>query len=438
MKQLDFTIRQYQETSPARSEFDKDSNSRLTVWYDQDVAPVLEEYSRRPRFRQHATWPITELRAGAKTELRGLIEQLDSSLVECARGILETMESDGILNALKSEFPSSEKVTSSSCAIDGHVNIEEVLETSEWSPIDDLLRQLEYFAKRPWEDLVNVQDYFGTQPRVSSGENGIAICWGDSILSVNPRLTPIGNFIERSMLERIRPSRKLFLESRKYLAEIEKKQGKKLWKQVENIHCQYETDHYAILNALDDVEDKHLTDACVALTQIYVATNENADVGWLGLEPETVEHGIRDITARMNSLRGPEIHDRIATHLTRLHKLYEPGESTEAELENLIASRNLVVNLKERIVYWKASPFGVSKKQFKFLCLLAERVKTKRRVIGNDLDAAESTSDSALSSLVDRLRKRIPPELAAVIKNDGDGYYLNLPTNKVAVGSQKE
>ncbi|WP_417851291.1 hypothetical protein, partial [Thalassoglobus sp.] len=213
MKQLDFAIRQYQETSPVRSGFDDDSFSRLAVWYEEDVAPVLDEYSRRPRFRRYASWPITELQAGAKTELRRLIEQMDRTLVDCAQAILETIELDEILTALQSEFPPYEQVASKTLRTVGTPDTV-TDETTLWDPIEDHLKQLKRFASRPWDDLINVQDYFGTQPKVSIVENEIAICWAYTIVSMNPRLLPIGNFTVRSMWERIRPSRNLFSESR--------------------------------------------------------------------------------------------------------------------------------------------------------------------------------------------------------------------------------
>ncbi|WP_417849316.1 hypothetical protein [Thalassoglobus sp.] len=433
MKQLDFAIRQYQETSPVRSGFDEDSISRLAVWYEEDIAPVLEEYSRRPRFRRYASWPITELQHGAKTELRDLIEQVDHSLVDCAQAILETIAPDEILTAMQSEFPPVEQVSSGTFTTDGVTDEEEVEKRMEWNRTDDLLRQLNRFAGRPWEDLVNIQDYFGTQPRVSSVENGIAICFADSIVSLNPRLLPIGNFIVRSMWERIRPSRRLFSESRDYLKMIGSKLGKHLWAKVEDTHRQYESDYDALQHALENFESKQVTDACIALTQVYVATNIKADVSWLGLDSQTVKRGASEIKARMRSLRGPELHDRIAAHLTCLQDLYKEESAATAKLERLIASRRLVVDRDERLVFWDANPVAVSRRQLEFLRLLAERVTTKRAVIGNDLDPTESVSNSALSSMVDRLRKRLPHELSAAVKHNGEGYYLDLPDNEVFV-----
>tara|TARA_R100000750_G_scaffold44587_1_gene29816 strand:+ start:80 stop:454 length:375 start_codon:yes stop_codon:yes gene_type:complete len=113
--------------------------------------------------------------------------------------------------------------------------------------------------------------------------------------------------------------------------------------------------------------------------------------------------------------------------------LYDSEREAEIEFESQIALRSLALNSSERVVYWKGNPLNVSKKQFVLLHLLANSVKTKRTVIGNDLDAAESTSDSALSSLLDRLRKKIPMELATAIKHNGDGYYLDLSNNEVVV-----
>ena len=433
MKQLEFAIRQYAETSPVRSGFDEDSNSRLAVWHEEDVAPVLEDYSRRPRFRRYASWPMTELQVDAKTELRGLIEQVDRALVDCAQAILETIESDGILQVLKREFPPIEQVASGTFSTDG-ISASEI-EAEPWlcDPIEDHLRQLKRFASRPWKDLINTQDYFGTQPKVSSVENGIAICWGDTIVSLSPRLLPIGNFIVRSMWNRIRPSQQLFSESRNCLITAEKILGKPLWTKVEDTQRQNEIKFAELQQALKETRELPLIDACIALTQIYVATNENADVEWLGLDPRTVELAAGEIKVRIGGLHGPEFHDRVATHLSRLQDLYDSQQESDFELESQIALRFLAINSSERVVYWKGNPLDISKKQFEFLRLLATRMKTNRAVVGNDLDARESISDSALSSLVARLRKKIPPGLADAIKHNGDGYHLDLPNNEVVV-----
>ena len=433
MKQLEFAIRQYQETSPIRSGFDENSNSRLTVWYEEDLAPVLEDYSRRPRFRSYASWPITELQAGAKTELRSLIDQVDQYLVDCAQSVLEIFQVPSVYDALCSEHPPTQQVASGTWSSDDDSETVNEKDTLLCNHIEDHRMYLNYFASRPWEDLVNIQDYFGTQPKVSSVENGIAICWADTIVSLNPRLLPIGNFIVRSMLNRIRPSRKLFLDSKDLLVSIEKKLELRLWKKVEDVHRIYEVKFAELQQALKEIRKLPLIDACVALTQIYVATNDKADVEWLGLDTRTVKRGASEIKMRIRGLHGPEFHDRIATHLSRLQDLYDSEREAEIEFESQIALRSLALNSSERVVYWKGNPLNVSKKQFVLLHLLANSVKTKRTVIGNDLDAAESTSDSALSSLLDRLRKKIPMELATAIKHNGDGYYLDLSNNEVVV-----
>jgi len=433
VKQLEFAIRQYQETSPIRSGFDEDSNSRLAVWYEEDLAPVLEDYSRRPRFRSYASWPITELQAGAKTELRGLIDLVDQYLVDCAQSVLEIFQVPSVYDALCSEHPPSEHFASGTWSSEDDSETVNKEDTLSCNPIEDHRKYLKYFASRPWEDLVNIQDYFGTQPKVSFVEIGIAICLGDTIVSLNPRLLPIGNFIVRSMLNRIRPSRKLFLGSKVLLVSIEKKRDLQLWKKVEDAHRQYEIKFAELQQALKETRKLPLIDACIALTQIYVANNDDADVEWLGLDTRTVERGASEIKIRIGGLHGPEFHDRIATHLSRLQDLYDSEREAEVEFESQIALRNLAVNSSERVVYWKGNLLDISKKQFEVLHLLANRVKTKRRVVGNDLDATESISDSAFSSLVTRLRKNIPKELSTAIKHNGDGYYLDLPNNEVVV-----
>ena len=72
--------------------------------------------------------------------------------------------------------------------------------------VDDLSAQLSRvaaIAKRPWQDLANIADYFEPRPEFVKTADGQLLQRGELIVSLNPALHPVGNFIVRCMLRRV-------------------------------------------------------------------------------------------------------------------------------------------------------------------------------------------------------------------------------------------
>lgn len=57
---------------------------QLQIWLTDDVCPVVEDYARRPAFRNHAAWAVTALRPAAQTAERALVDALEQGLPRCA------------------------------------------------------------------------------------------------------------------------------------------------------------------------------------------------------------------------------------------------------------------------------------------------------------------------------------------------------------------
>ncbi len=71
MDRIELAERRYQQIVPEPVQNWVDMPVRkLGIWLKDDVAPLVGEYSARPRFRDAACWSLHEFRAGADTPTR--------------------------------------------------------------------------------------------------------------------------------------------------------------------------------------------------------------------------------------------------------------------------------------------------------------------------------------------------------------------------------
>jgi len=59
--------------------------SKILAWVNEYVLPAIDEVYRRPKFRDHATWPQRLLVPGAGGPHRAAVERVDQALVAEAR-----------------------------------------------------------------------------------------------------------------------------------------------------------------------------------------------------------------------------------------------------------------------------------------------------------------------------------------------------------------
>src|SRR4051794_27979382 len=60
---------------------------QIEAWLRDDVLPVVDEFSRRPTFREYATWPLRILAPGVDTLERRAVDAVDAALVASAESL---------------------------------------------------------------------------------------------------------------------------------------------------------------------------------------------------------------------------------------------------------------------------------------------------------------------------------------------------------------
>jgi hypothetical protein len=459
MDQLQFAIRQYQELYPERPRNlykDLRDDPKFRTWLDEDVLPVLDSYSRRPRFREYASWPIRSLGAGADTEERRLIDTVDAGLKEAGELLVALCMRKATAEKLSQRFPSRTVVTGGEEVIGGG---EPQLSARSYGTIDELkmeIAQARQIASRAWGDLVDVRDFFEPVQRftvetddggsvlasfdIPAGLKSKPIQHGDGIVSMNPRLLPVGNFIVRRLLQRIDQSMATLSRLRgKYLAVHRQQEGRKpqqhqkfeqCWKTLESAVHDLKTD-------FQPVGEMKLRDSCIVLAQVWGAWRDSADLTWLGLPEAVVESGKTSLKFRVGTFRGPEMLDRIAAALQDLLRLYQ-GESAAGELEEAIASGGLVIDQQSGKAYWKGNvlPIDLSTKSGELLVQLATKARHGGDVGRKDLYGDECISDGAMSTTKGRLMQDLKQsDLSMLIKpgREPKSYRLNLEPQKIVL-----
>jgi len=440
MDQLEFAIRQFDESFPMRAGFDGESLNRGDAWYEEDVAPALQPYLRRPYFRQCASWPIVKLASDSKSDVRKQIDRVDRAIIRCAQQVKNILDKENVQSAIAENLPSYSFATSGTVTIDEDEVHSEVDENVMIDPGIELKNQISRIADRPWDNLVNIGDYFGTQPVIVASEPNaelginIAIPLASSLWSVNPRLLPVGNFIVRGMQDRIRSALRVIRKSHDALIDIGGVVGDKRIQSISNAKGVVDTESSRLEELLTEADATRSIETCMALTQIYAAIKGGVDLEWLGFDQDTIERGAEDVKVRLRSLRGPEITDRVVVHLRSLKQLYQNVSKGKEELDDLIATKDLVLDVTTNECFWIGDEFKLSDKQFLLLKLLVQRSRSRQKVTGNDLDPLNPVDDSALSSMVNRMKDRIPGKLSKLIRAvPKEGYFIESTSPEIAM-----
>lgn len=209
----------------------------------------------------------------------------------------------------------------------------------EWSQVDGI-------ARRFWTDLVCPDDYFEPcggwleQRASTQGQPG------DFIVSLNPELHPVGDFVTRCLLRRIEVLHEVLTQFRRRLQGGGEKQVSQAWDTLEE-------SVRALRATCQAGQDALLRESCVILTQTYAAFHPAPDCHWLGLSESIVHRGIPMLKHRLTNRRDKEMPERIAAALGNLRRLYEGGTPQTRDVEEAIAGQGLVVIENPPRVFWE-------------------------------------------------------------------------------------
>src|SRR3954468_13157520 len=111
MDRIEFAERQYKRIIPSADlNWSQVPHHKLQVWLRDDVVPIVEEFSRRPAFRRHATWPLEVLIPGSNTAERRAVEAVDSALITSAGCISRLPPNKRVGGAMEAQNPPRKEV----------------------------------------------------------------------------------------------------------------------------------------------------------------------------------------------------------------------------------------------------------------------------------------------------------------------------------------
>jgi len=180
--------------------------SKIEAWIANQALPAIAEMWDRPIFREHATWAQQLLVSGSESAERALVDQVDAALVAEAKSLKTLLRSKLIqrqLDALHGAAVAARVESESAASEDGESWTVGMPTKHELIPyyrsrIDDV-------AKRPWTDLVCVEDYFGpTGGMLQKTPLPPGTTEGAMVVSLTPCLFHVGAHVVRCLLQRIR------------------------------------------------------------------------------------------------------------------------------------------------------------------------------------------------------------------------------------------
>lgn len=439
MNRLEFAERRYRQLLPQpRPGAFALPVRELLVWLKDDVCPVVEEYARRPSFRRHATWPLRTLLPGSGSQERGLLEATDHSLVDCAQQLLALAQQKGVARQLARLWPPRPMLTGETVTITGQSVQRSACQETLQDGLTLSTLTVQWIARRGWKDLVCPADYL--EPRggwmARSGDNATA---GEFVVSFNPELHGLGDFVSRCLLRRIRILCEVLGDFRTRCAAAARAAGSRAAKALQREEQAFQrlrADAEALERACLASPEASLRDSCIVLTQAYAAFGVKPDVDWLGLPAADVQSGAATIRHRLTHEQHPELSERIALALGDLHRLYDGASPEQSQREEAIGSGGLVLFHHPRQIYWEGRLIDVAWARYRVLWrFLEELVRRARRqgpVHERDL-YPESGAASKMATNVSRLRTLLPASLWKSIEPiPGErAYHLRLPADHI-------
>lgn len=430
---LAFLTRRFHQMVPQpNGSWDPVRVRHLRCWLKDDVAPVLAEYSQRPRFRRQALWPIATLRPGVETAERALVDRVDAGLVghaQALRTIARPFQVQGQLESASLK----DVVTEDSDLVEGGNSPVENRPRESANQLAVLLGQLEAIADRFWSDLVCVEDYF--EPLGGWMErNGARRQAAEFVVSINPELHRGGDFVSRCLCRRVEVLGEILADVRRTCWQVCQRLGGRssaAWDKVDKDAQELTALIGQLRQACLGGDRQPLRDACVLLTQAHAALAPAADLSWLGLPDKVVGRGAMVMGHRLIMSCDPELLERLVVSLSQLPGLYAGVDAPQSAREEAIARGGLVLVRSEQHVFWQGSLINVQWTNYRalwpFLQQLVEKGRRGATVEQRDL-YQHSVAESTLGTSLMRLKKLLPASLwkHIVATKDPRGYRLDI------------
>ncbi|QDU21814.1 hypothetical protein [Urbifossiella limnaea] len=440
MDRIEWAERSYRQIVPAPDAgWAEVPVRRLEVWLRDAVAPLVAEYVRRTRFQDLAAWPLRALRPGSGSPARAALEAVDESLVGCAKTVQTALRSTRVRRALEHGVLPEPVVTSQTSLVGGDGTHPLLRQTERIHPLPVMEAQVEGVARRFWADLVNPEDYWRPSPRWLLAEGLQTVSSGELVASLNPELHRVGDFITRCLerrvtllVEELRGAGHAILAASRPLGP----RAPKATALIPSTLAQLEARVRALYASCWPEPEGAYRDSCVTLVQAYVAYHPDPHVEWLGDASAESALGGHVFRHNVSHARKLEVTDRVAAALADLRRMYAEEPPGQSALDEAVASGGLVVAEALPQAFWSGKPLTVAWHRhpmpWKLLLLLARKARFHTHVV--ELDVYEDdVSESAMATLLGRLKKLLPPELrkAIVPGPEPRSYRLDLPPRLV-------
>ena len=440
MNRLELALRRYQQILPQPVDHIRLPLRDLNVWLTEDVNAVLDENTRRPTFRKHASWPIRALSTGAQSTERGLVDRIDAELVHCGRALLKLAGHRLIERAIVENVPKKQVIVGETVQIDDAGIQRLSVEYGQSFELEIEQSQIRAIAKRDWTDLVNVNDYFEPQQQWTQDSDGRSIQHAEGIVSLNPELLPVGNFIVRRLLARVetwfgilksfRQRCLVALEQVRPDYRKDRTDVESSWSEVLRLHAELE-------RSFRTGPECRLRDACVVSTQIYAAFSPGPDVTWLGLDAAIVDNALPALRARVTGLGNTQMFERIAAAIGSLRQLYGDEGPDRSAIEEAIAGGGLVIDETQHEAYWETQRLAEQPvtTAWKLLVALARKAPFGSDVEMRDVWGDDAITNSAMSTVWSRLKRLLPPTLWPLVRpgNAPRTYRLQLDADRIQI-----
>ena len=408
---------------------------KLGVWLKDEVAPLVGEYIARPRFRDAACWSLHAFRAGADTPARRQVDATAAALTRHARLLRSALRSRRVAAAVADSLPPLPMVTGS-----GVRPISRTVREVDQLPV--MIAQIEGIARPFWRDLVDPADYLEPRgawlPREKPSEHVTA---GEFVVSLNPELHAIGDFISRCLFRRVEVLAEILAAADRAVQACVPALGRAAPKSVSGLAADGELLRESVrqLHTICRPDGEGaVRDSCVVLAQVYTAFHPAPDVGWLGLPDHVLEVGRHTLRHRFTNARNPELPERVAAALGDLRRLYANEPPGQSALEEAVARGGLVLTTSPWAAYWARQllviDWAKNDRSWELLVALARKGRYGATVEDRDL-FPDNASPSAMPNLCARLKKLLPAELRKQIL-PGDAprsYSLKLESAQIVV-----
>ncbi|MBI3860969.1 MAG: hypothetical protein HY290_03655 [Planctomycetia bacterium] len=416
----------------------------LRVWLTDDLCPVIEDYVGRPRFQKFACWPLQALTEGAETPDRQLIVAVDGTIVAMAKTLSELSTDPAAREQLDKQnlrkglaVEELVEIGANSCRRLG-------IRSEQVNVLQVGLNQVSEIAGRPWKDLVCATDYFEPEQEWNDSDDGHSVQRAELIVSANPELHAIGNFVVRGLLQRIDSICAPLEMVRGWCLTALAGMPKNWAERRQRIESQWDELQQQVARLRAGCvtgSDNHLRESCIILTQVYAAFHPAPDMAWLGLPDAVIREGANVLRVRLQQFDSAEMIERIAAAVVDLAQLYKDCDVDLSARDEAIAGGGLVIDVGQVNVFWEGLLVGEDLKgrPWDLLVALARKAKLRAQVEERDLQLDDGRSDSFMPTNRNRLKLALPAGLDQLIVrgNIPRSYRLKLEPQRIHIIERK-